>query len=283
VAAREGAARAAEKGAGRPEAERSRLGELPALAGAVAVALLIRTFLFQSFYVPSDSMLPTLLVGDHVFVNKVVYGLKIPWTARRVGPWRAPRRGEVVVFQLGRGQDGIYPADLRPELPNDAFVKRVVGLPGDRIAVRGGRVVLNGETLPLEPTGEVFTDAEGRRYDVYLETLGECRHRVLDDPLQPGIDMEEVEVKPGRFLFFGDNRDNSYDGRKFGTVRLHELEGPAGLLYWSWDWNGSWLALLNPLTWWNNLLHHTRWSRIGDFDACLPAGGMPPAPRSSAG
>ena len=283
MAAREPAARGVERDAAAAEPQRSRLGELPTLAAAVAVALLIRTFLFQSFYVPSDSMFPTLLVGDHVFVNKVVYGLKLPFGDRRWAGLREPRRGEVIVFQLGRGSDGIYPADLRPELPRDAFVKRLVGVPGDRVAVRDGRVIVNGEALPLERTGEIFTDADGRRFDVHLETLGDCRHRVLDDPREPGIDMGEIEVKPGRYLFLGDNRDNSHDGRKFGTVRLQELEGPAGLLYWSWNWNGSWLALLNPLTWWDNLLHHTRWGRVGGFDACLPPGELPPAPASSAG
>ncbi len=247
------------------------LGDLPTLVVAVGVALLIRTFLFQSFYVPSESMLPTMLVGDHVFVNKIVYGLKIPFADRRVLRFRPPRRGEVVVFQLGRGPAGaIQPADLRTDWPRDAFVKRLVGLPGDRIEVRGGRVIVNGEVLPLEPTGESFQGNGGAAYDVWIETLGECRHRVLDDPARAGIDMPEITIRPGRYLFLGDNRDNSKDGRVFGTVRLEEMEGPAGLMYWSWAWNGSWLSLLNPLTWWENLTRHTRWSRLGGFHACLP-------------
>jgi hypothetical protein len=73
----------------------------------------------------------------------------------------------------------------------------------------------------------------------------------------------------------GDNRDNSYDGRRVGTVRIEELAGPARLLYWSWDWNGSWLSLLNPLTWWENLTGKTRWGRIGSFHACIEAGDQP--------
>ena len=265
-------------------AERSSfLGELPTLLGAIAVALLIRTFFFQSFYVPSDSMFPTLLVGDHVFVNKIVYGLKVPFTGGRLPGFREPRRGEVIVFGLARSADGIYPADYRPELPRDTFVKRLVGLPGDRVAERDGQVILNGEPVPLEDTGQSFTDEMGRRFDVYLESLGSCRHRVLDLPGQETADMDEITVKPGRYLFLGDNRDNSHDGRRFGTVRLEELEGPAGLLYWSWDWNGSWLALLSPFTWWENLTEHMRWSRMGDFDACFEEGEVPPLPRSNAG
>jgi signal peptidase I len=272
------------QGEGGGERRGSLLGDLPTLAVAIGVALLIRTFLFQSFYVPSDSMFPTLLVGDHVFVNKIVYGLKIPFAGTRTAGLREPRRGEVVVFQLARGADGIYPADLRPDLPRDAFVKRLVGLPGDRVEVRHGRVILNGTPVPAEATGETFTDEVGRTFDVIAETLGDCRHRILDHPRLPDIDMEEITVKEGRYFFMGDNRDNSHDGRKFGTVRLEELEGPAGLLYWSWDWNGSWLALLNPVTWVENLGSRTRWSRFGSFHECFaPEGPLPPAPTSSAG
>jgi len=252
--------------------------ELPTLLLAVAVALLIRTFLFQSFYVPSDSMFPTLLVGDHVFVNKVVYGPPIPFSEGRLPGLRGPERGEVVVFSLARGRGGIYPADLRPDLPTDNFVKRVVGMPGDRVAVRDGRVFLDGEPVPLEKTEHVFEDASGRRFEVWIETLGACRHWVLDDPRVPGIDMPETAIREGRYLFMGDNRDNSFDGRRFGSVRLAELEGPAGLLYWSWDWNGGWLELLNPLVWWENLTDRMRWSRMGGFDACFEPGEPPPLP-----
>jgi len=249
------------------------LAELPTLALAIVAALLIRTFLFQSFYVPSESMYPTLLVGDHVFVNKFIYGARVPFTDIQLPGLREPRRGEVIVFQLARdGRGGIHPSDLRPELRTDAFVKRLVGLPGDRVAVRGGRVILNGEPLPLERTGETFPDRFGNVLDIHVETLGECLHHVLDNPAVPGLDMEEREIKPGRYLFMGDNRDNSHDGRKFGTVRLAELEGPAGLLYWSWDWNGTWLSLLNPLTWIENLTAKTRWSRMGSFEECLEDG-----------
>ncbi len=258
------------------------LGDLPTLVLAVGVALLIRTFLFQSFYVPSDSMFPTMLIGDHVFVNKLVYGLKVPFSDLRVARFREPKRGEVVVFQLGRGAGGIHPADLRPDLPRDAFVKRLVGLPGDRVAVRDGQIILNGEPVPLEPTGETFTDDAGRVFEVLIEQLGDCRHRVLAHPQLPDISMAEREVKPGRYLFMGDNRDNSHDGRRFGTVRLQELEGPAGLLYWSWDWSGSWFALLNPMVWIENLGGKTRWERFGRFQECFaPGEPIPPAPASN--
>lgn len=257
--------------------------ELPTLLLAIGVALLIRTFLFQSFYVPSDSMFPSLLVGDHVFVNKLAYGPRVPFTDSRLPGLREPERGEVAVFRLARGPAGIYPTDLRPELPVDNFVKRVVGLPGERVAVEDGRVILDGEPVPLERTEHVFRDASGRRFDVWIETLGECRHWVLDDPAMPGIDMAETEVRAGRYLFLGDNRDNSFDGRRFGSVRLAEIEGPASLLYWSWDWNGGWLELLSPLTWWRNLTDRMRWSRMGFFGDCFGEGPPPDPPASARG
>jgi signal peptidase I len=219
-------------------------------------------------------MLPTLLVGDHVFVNKFVFGAGLTGTSYRLPTLREPRRGEVIVFQFARAPNGagIFPADQRPDLPRDAFVKRLIGLPGDRIAIHDGRLVINGETVPLEPTGRSFRDEGGRRFDVYIEQLDGCRHYVLDDPTYATEDMSEIEVKPGRYFFVGDNRDNSYDGRRAGTVRAEELAGPARLLYWSWAWNGSWLSLLNPLTWWDNLTGKMRWERMGSFHACLEPG-----------
>ncbi len=250
--------------------------DLPTLLLAVAVALIVRTFLFQTFYVPSSSMLPTLLIGDHVFVNKFVYGPRFPFLDWRAPGLRKPRRGEVIVFQFARGPDGgIYPPDVRPDLPTDNFVKRLVGMPGDRIAYRNGRLILNGEPAPLDPTGQTFTDERGIVRDVYIETLGECRHVVLDQPNDPGPGMRERTIEEGRYLFMGDNRDNSRDGRSAGTVRLVDLSGPAGLNYWSWDWNGSWLSLLNPVTWYQNLSGKMRWKRMGDSVQCLAGGELP--------
>ena len=250
--------------------------DVPTLLLAVAVALLVRTFLFQTFYVPSSSMYPTLLIGDHVFVNKFVYGPKLPFVDWRFPGLREPERGEVVVFQFARGPDGkIYPPDVRSDLPTDNFVKRLVGLPGDRIAYRNGRLILNGSPVPLEMTDQTFTDESGVLRDVHIETLGECRHVVLEDPHMTGRDMPERTIKPGRYLFMGDNRDNSYDGRIAGTVALSDLAGPAGLNYWSWDWNGSWLSLLNPLTWIDNLGSRMRWNRMGSTLRCLEPGEAP--------
>ncbi len=254
--------------------------ELPSLLGAIAVALAIRTFVFQTFYVPSESMLPTLLIGDHVFVNKFVYGAQPPGTAWRFPAVREPRRGEVVVFRFARNEFGQpVPDDLVPEAPTDNFVKRLVGVPGDRIAYKNGRLILNGEPVPLEDTGLTYTSdddaARNITRDVWIETLGDCRHYVLDQPgYDPGRNIDIV-VEEGRYLFMGDNRDNSTDGRWAGTVPKSALAGPAGLNYWSWNWNGSWLSLLNPLTWFENLTSRMRWERMGSFVECFPEGETP--------
>ena len=250
--------------------------ELPSLLVAIAAALAIRTFVFQTFYVPSESMLPTLLVGDHVFVNKFVFGPQLPGVDSRLMSLRKPARGEVIVFRFARGSyDDLYPPDLRPDLPTDNFVKRLVGIPGDRISYRAGHLILNGEPVPMQKTPAVFTGNDGVVRDVWIETLGSCRHWVLDDPREPGRDLDEIVVPDGRYFFMGDNRDNSKDARWAGAVALSALAGPAGLDYWSWNWTGSWPSLLNPLTWVDNLSSKMRWRRMGSFVECFPDGETP--------
>lgn len=267
-----------------PAAEEARADwfrdELPSLLVAIAAALAIRTFIFQTFYVPSESMLPTLLVGDHVFVNKFIYGPQVPGAGWRLPSVREPKRGAVVVFRFARGPgNSLYPPDRSPgDLPTDNFVKRLVGVPGDRIAYQDGRLILNGEPAPLEETPHTFAGEGGLPFRVLIETLGDCRHFVLDDPDQPGRNLDEITIEPGRYFFMGDNRDNSMDGRWAGSVAASALAGPAGLNYWSWDWAGSWLSLLNPLTWIENLAHKMRWERMGSFVECLPDGEVPELP-----
>ena len=264
--------------ASRPEREPDWMrDELPSLLGAIALALFVRTFVIQTFYVPSESMVPTLLVGDHVFVNKFVYGSQVPGAEWRFPAVREPKRGEVVVFRFARVGERPMPHDAFPDAPRDNFVKRLVGLPGDRIAFRGSQMLLNDEPVPLEPTGLVYAGNDGVPRDVLIETLGECRHYVLDNPFIDTGAVAEFSVPDDRFLFVGDNRDNSADGRWAGTVPRSALGGPAGLNYWSWNWNGSWLSLLNPLTWWNNLTSAEvmRWERFGSFVGCFPDGETP--------
>lgn len=236
--------------------------------GALVLALAIRAFVIEPFRIPSESMLPTLLRGDHLFVNKFVYGIQVPFLDWRLPGLRKPDRGDVVVFSVARARSGaIHPADLRPDLARDRFVKRIVGLPGDVVEVRDGRVFLNGEEVEARESDRRFVDETGRRLTARVETLDGCKHLTLDDPALSGLQGRFV-VEPGRYFFVGDNRDHSNDSRRWGTVRLAEMKGPAFVLYWSWDWDGSWLSLLNPLTWLENLKDRTRWSRIGDGLSC---------------
>lgn len=245
---------------------------------AVAIALAIRHFLIEPYRIPSGSMFPTLLIGDHLFVNKLAYGPRIPFTDVKLPGLREPQRGDVVVFRVGRpraraGGRDIMPLDLAPSgTPGEDFVKRLVGLPGDRIEWSNGQVFVNGERLPTRDTDQVFVDDAGRRHVVREEDLGECRHAILDDPYgrNPGPDRLErgkLIVEPGRYFMMGDNRDNSNDSRGWGTVRLEELKGPAFILYWSWNHEGNMLSFFNPVNWFTV---EKRWGRIFQRVRCEP-------------
>lgn len=253
-----------------PEERRESFAEsVRTLVVALALALVIRTFVVQTFYVPSGSMFPTLLVGDHVLVNKFLYGIHIPGTSFRLPGIRRPERGDVIVFRAARSSEGrVAPADRRRDLPAEDFIKRIVGLPGDVIEVRRGVVYVNGTALPREPTGVHFVDPAGRSKPVVSERVERCTYQVLDDPRRPEVDRPPVRVEPGRYFVMGDNRHESNDSRYWGSVRLSEIHGSAGLLYWSWDFTGSWASLLNPLTWWTNLTERTRWRRAGGSLSC---------------
>lgn len=268
----------------RREQREESLGEsLRTFALALGLALLIRTLLLQTFYVPSGSMFETLLLGDHVFVNKVLYGIRIPGTEIRLPGLRDPARGDVVVFKAARAPHGrVVPADRRTDLPREDFIKRIVGVPGDLVELRQGRLYVNGKEVTGARADEGFVDPRGRELVVLEEEVERCTYHVLDDPERRSFDLAPTRVEEGRYFMMGDNRDDSHDSRFFGTVRLQEILGSAGLIYWSWDYAGPWgpgcllppdascLAdsLLNPLTWWRNLTERTRWARIGDSVRC---------------
>ncbi len=244
--------------------------QLSTLVFAVLIALTVRACVIEPYRIPSGSMLPTLLIGDHLFVNKFVYGAKIPFTNLRLPGLREPARGDVVVFLVARNGSRIIPADRRPDLPRDDFVKRIVGLPGDRIEVRGSRVFVNGELVDVLDSDEIFADERGNQLLVKHERLDGCQHLILHDP-RPGrrrLERSPLVVPEGRYFMMGDNRDHSNDSRRWGTVRFEELKGPAFILYWSWDVNGSFLQFLNPLNWWSS---EKRWSRIFQRVVCEPA------------
>jgi len=237
---------------------------------AVAIALAIRQFVVEPFRIPSGSMFPTLLIGDHLFVNKLAYGPSVPFFDLRLPGFSEPQRGDVVVFEVARprnkiGGRDIKPVDLAPEgSPTEDFVKRLVGLPGDRIAWRGGQLFINDVPLEVLPTEEQFVDDSGRSFPISWEDLGSCRHAILDDPRARSrrgsrLDRGTWVVEPGRYFMMGDNRDNSNDSRVWGTVRLEEFKGPAVILYWSWNVNGNMLSFFNPLNW---VRAEKRWDRV---------------------
>ncbi len=231
---------------------------------AVVVALAIRAFVIEPYRIPSGSMFPTLLIGDHLFVNKFLYGIKIPFTDVRLTGLRGPERGDVVVFTVAKRGPQTFPADRRPDLPREEFVKRIVGLPGDRIEVRADVVFVNGDPIVPRPLDEIFHDDLGRALEMSEVSFGERSFRILDDPQVEFRTPDPIVVEAGRYLMLGDNRDHSKDSRIWGTVREAELKGPAYVVYWSWDFNGSWGQLLNPFTWWDLLTRKMRWGRIGD-------------------
>jgi signal peptidase I len=163
---------------------------------AVVLALFIRTFVVQAFKIPSGSMKPTLLVGDHILVSKFIYGIKVPFTDKIIIKLGTPKRGDVVVFK--------YPLDTKKD-----YIKRVIGLPGDRIELINKQLFVNGRV----------TEDPHASYSVY----GNLRN------------FGPVTVPAKHLFVMGDNRDESSDSRVWGFVPLSYLKGKAFLIYWSWD------------------------------------------------
>jgi len=202
------------------------------IGGAILVALLLRAFVFEPFHIPSGSMIPTLLVGDFIFVNKMAYGLRIPFTdparVHKLGEG-APKRGDVVVF-------------IVPQHPEVDYVKRVVGLPGDHIDLRDNVVFVNGVEQKRESIGE-FTYTEHSEYtdtDIevttreYIEDLGGVRHPVLQRRDSGFARNLSFVVEEGRLFMMGDNRDNSADSRVeggIGQIPFSYVKGRASIIW----------------------------------------------------
>jgi signal peptidase I len=246
---------------------------------AVLIALVIRAVIIESYYVPSGSMLSTMFLGDHVFVSKFTYGAHIPFTNARLHPVRDPQRGEIAVFALGRGPNGVIcPLDRCSNYAAEGFVKRIVGLPGDTVAYRDGHLILNGRIVEQRDLEQTFTDEHGVKMRVLEEDLEGCRHIVLDIPGTGGLTQEPFKVPADHYFMMGDNRDNSNDSRAWGPVHRDDLKGPVLINYWSWNNNYSWLAMLNPITWLQLLFGEVHWNRIGMTYACDSG----PAPATTA-
>ena len=193
---------------------------------ALLIALVVRTLLLQAFKIPSGSMENTLLVGDHIFVNKFIYGYHVPYTKGRILAFSTPKRGDIVVF--------VFPED-----PSKDFIKRVIGTPGDVVEIRNKTVYVNGAPLAEEYTRY----ADGRNVDGFLRSRD---------------NMPPVRVPPGKLFMMGDNRDRSYDSRFWGFVDMDSVIGKAMFIYFSIDWNRG--------IRWTEVWRYpelVRWDRIG--------------------
>jgi signal peptidase I len=178
-----------------------------AILVAVVLALFIRTFVVQAFKIPSGSMRPTLLVGDHILVSKFIYGVKLPFLNSTLIPIAEPKRGDIVVFKF-------------PEDPKKDFIKRVIGISGDVVEIRNKKVYLNHKPM-ADP------------YGTYLDP------HVIPGRARPRDNFGPVTV-PSRSLFvMGDNRDHSYDSRFWKFVDLSKVKGKAFVIYWSWNKENS--------------------------------------------
>ncbi|PZO78404.1 MAG: signal peptidase I [Mesorhizobium amorphae] len=219
--------------AGKTAKKSGGLGEtIGVIVQALLLALVIRTFLFQPFSIPSGSMRPTLLEGDYLFVTKWAYGyskhsfpFSPPLFEGRI--WgSAPERGDVVVFKF-------------PPNPSIDYIKRVIGLPGDTVQVRGGQLFINNQAVPREKVGEIDNPditEQNRPVDVYRETLPNgVSYDTLDlTPNGIGDETQEFVVPPGHYFMMGDNRDNSTDSRfNVGFVPEENLVGRANIIFFS--------------------------------------------------
>lgn len=176
---------------------------IEAILTAVIIAAFIISFVIQAFKIPSGSMIPTLLVGDHLFVNKFIYGVKIPYFRTTIIPVSEPKRGDVVVF--------IYPQDRSKD-----FIKRVIGVAGDKIEMKNKKLFINGQPN-ADPFG-VYDDSE-----------------IYPASVQPRDNFGPVTVPKNSLFVMGDNRDHSLDSRFWGFVDLKDVQGKAFILYWSWN------------------------------------------------
>ena len=187
---------------------------------AVLIALFIRWIFVEPFRIPSGSMIPTLLIGDQLFVNKMVFGPTIPFTLHKLWLPRPPRRGEVVVFR-------------HPDPPHTALIKRAIGLPGDKVEMRDGVLWINDRKMETIPIGEYRGPAGDTAcatgpFQLLEERLDSCPHPVLHCPDDPRtLNFGPITVEPGHVFVMGDNRDKSWDSRYWGQVPFANLKGKA--------------------------------------------------------
>ena len=192
------------------------------------IVLVLRSFIVEPFRIPSASMMPTLLRGDFILVNKYDYGIRLPAVNTKVFGDGTPQRGDVVVFR--------YPED--PAVP---FIKRVVGVPGDHLQYKDKKLTINGVEVALQLKEVYHSDGVGRRANGsyrLAEQLGELEHDILINPLQPPQVAIDRTIPAGHYFVLGDNRDNSRDSRYWGLVPDENLVGRAFYIWMNWSSDG---------------------------------------------
>ena len=200
------------------------------------IVLILRSFIAEPFRIPSGSMKPTLLEGDFILVNKFTYGLRLPVTGTKFVKMGAPKRGDILVFR--------FPKDTSID-----FIKRVVGVPGDKISYKDKVLYLNGEAVAQEFNGkmtDVGVSGKTRVVNLFKEMLPNKPHDIFVQPTD-GKNLDEVIVPEGKYFVMGDNRDNSEDSREWGFVPEELILGKAFFTWLSWD----------------GVSKDIRWSRIG--------------------
>ena len=204
----------------------------------ILIVFLLRSFVVEPFRIPSGSMIPTLLVGDFILVNKFTYGIRLPIVNRKIVAMNDPRRGDVMVFR--------YPED-----PSVDYIKRVIGLPGDSVAYVNKRLAINGRELELKPDGE-YLHKRATYAKQYVETVNGHQHRILvEDDAPATVSFAKqfpfrekctynnqgvtCTVPPGHYFMMGDNRDNSADSRVWGFVPDENIVGKAFFIWFNFS------------------------------------------------
>lgn len=229
------------------EAAQSRRDLVRALGLCFIAVLVVRSFLFEPFKIPSSSMVPTLKIGDHIFVSKFSFGLSLPFTKVELIRWGEPKQGDIIVFLFPRDESLHY-------------IKRVVGVPGDLIEFRGKEVIVNGKPLPKDLVTDPAIVSEvvgepGFAGELYKERIGDVVHYAkyaARTNYEFSRNWPPQAVPEDQYFVVGDNRDDSYDSRAWGFVPRENIKGKAQVIWMSLDQGEAW-----------GKLSKVRWARCG--------------------